>query len=238
VDGGLTWQPIPGVAGIRPVAIWNEAQLALGTDCRGLLRSADSGLSWEALPLPNNSYGPTTVAPITSNDPTAVNAVVVGTSEGGTSRLWRADFTRPSDQVYDELNLDPFWGYGALAARDSMYLVGTAQGVFVSTDAGESFSGAPSNTGLGGIISVDPLQASIPAAERGFGVTAVAIDPTNPDQLYAGTADGVYASSDRGETWQHVPGVNSQVSRLAVLPGGTHLFAETDDGVIGVPIPM
>jgi photosystem II stability/assembly factor-like uncharacterized protein len=237
VDGGLTWQPITGVAGIRPMAIWIEGQLALGVDCGGLLRSTDSGLTWEALPLPDNSYGPTAVAPITiSNDPSAALVLVIGTSEGGTSRLWQANLTQTAGQVFEELNLDPFWGYGALDARDDLYVVGTAQGVLVSSDAGESFPEQPSRTGLGGIISVDPLQTSIPESERGFGVSAVAINETNPDHLYAGTADGVYASLDRGKTWQKMQGADGQVSKLVVQRGGTYLFAETNKGVIALPL--
>jgi photosystem II stability/assembly factor-like uncharacterized protein len=236
-DGGLTWQLVAGVAGIRPVAIWSEPLLALATDCRGLLRSIDGGHTWEALPMPDTGYGPTAVAPIAiASDPPAVAALVVSTSEGGTSRLWRADLTLPADQVFTAVQLEPFWGLGAIAVRDETVLLGMAPGVFVSTDAGQTFSAQPIRAGLGGILSVDPLQTSIPEAERGYGVSAVAIDPRDPAHFYAGTADGVYASSDGGQTWQKIAGIDGPVSLLVVPPNGAELFAETDNGVVAVPL--
>jgi photosystem II stability/assembly factor-like uncharacterized protein len=236
-DGGLTWQPVAGTAGIRPVVTWSEASLTLGARCAGLLRSADGGQNWEILPLPDTSYEATAIAPIvSSSDSSAASALVLGTSGGGTSRVWRADLALPADQVYTELNLEPFWGRGAVAAHEDMYLIGTAQGVFVSTDAGQTFSAQPIRAGLGGILSVDPLQASIPEAERGFGVSAVAIDPTDVVRFYAGTADGAYTSSDAGQTWQKIAGIEGPVSGLVVRPGGAQLFAETDNGVVAVPL--
>jgi hypothetical protein len=35
-------------------------------------------------------------------------------------------------------------------------------------------------------------------------LVSIAIDPANPGSLYAGTANGVFRSSDRGSSWQPV----------------------------------
>src|SRR5579862_6446874 len=70
-------------------------------------------------------------------------------------------------------------------AHDS--LCGTGAGTFKSTDAGGLWT--PVNTGF-----PDSTE-----------VTALAIDPTTPTTLYAGTFDaGVFKSTDGGDSWSIV----------------------------------
>lgn len=61
-------------------------------------------------------------------------------------------------------------------------------------------------------------------------IGAIAVDPSNPDHIWAGTGeswtrnsvslgDGVYKSTDAGETWTHVGLANSErIARIAVHP--------------------
>ena len=88
-------------------------------------------------------------------------------------------------------------------------------------------------------LSVDPLSELVQEAEmqRESGIDVVAIDPEDPNRLFAGTVGGLYESTDAGTTWQQVPGVAGHVSELVVLPATGRLLAETDGGVVMVPLP-
>ena len=62
--------------------------------------------------------------------------------------------------------------------------------MFVSTDAGVTWG--QSSAGLKDVtLSVDPSRESIPEGELrcGFGVTEVAISPSDPTHLYAGPVE-------------------------------------------------
>lgn len=63
----------------------------------------------------------------------------------------------------------------------------------------------------------------------GGSVRAIAIDPENPDILYAGTSGGVYRSEDGGEHWQLTSrDFTYPISALALDPGHPHeLYAGT-----------
>jgi photosystem II stability/assembly factor-like uncharacterized protein len=66
------------------------------------------------------------------------------------------------------------------------------------------------------------------------GVTALAIDPGNPDVLYAGTADhGVFESSDAGGSWspKNTGLANQRIWNLAISADGQTLYAGTNNGV-------
>jgi hypothetical protein len=91
--------------------------------------------------------------------------------------------------------------------------VGTADGIYKSTDTGASWS--PS--GLHGQIA-----------------TSVVVDPTAPQTVYAATwGEGVYRSRDSGGSWNQVNGgLGSKlfVFPLAIAPDGSGLYAGTYDG--------
>ncbi len=249
-DGGATWHPTAGL-GLRPVVVWADTPLALGIGCARFSASTDGGFTWREAPLPDDhpivtGLDVTSVAVIERADgveptPDAVQrslreVLVVGTSEGGTSSLFRVDFS-DSASAHSSDALTEFWGLGALAAQADVYVVGVANGVRVSTDAGVTWT--TSRTGLEDVtISVDPSQEFIPDAEltRGFGIRAVAIDPEEPDRLYAGTIRGLYVSSDAGATWQRATGVEGDVTELVFATEVDRLFVDTQDGVVAVPL--
>src|SRR5262245_51779784 len=73
----------------------------------------------------------------------------------------------------------------------------------------------------------------------GASVSGLAVDPRNPAIPFAGTADGIYKSNDRGATWASVRAEvnvfsiaidpsNSAVYAAAAPPGG--LLKTTDGG--------
>ncbi len=76
---------------------------------------------------------------------------------------------------------------------------------------------------------------------RGKSVRAMAISASNPDVLAAGALDGVYRSSDGGNSWQHISpadGIVKNIESIAVDPkdpnviyaGTWHLAWKTSDG--------
>lgn len=62
-------------------------------------------------------------------------------------------------------------------------------------------------------------------------VTALAADPTEHPVLFVALSDGLWASRDRGQSWQPLPGAPRDITAIAVHPGrvGT-VFVGTDEG--------
>jgi photosystem II stability/assembly factor-like uncharacterized protein len=244
-DDGLHWYPVTGDRDqplyIRPVAIWTQSPLALGMDCHAVQVSADGGATWMAISLPDSSFNPTAVTPLQTNEPESASALVIGTSEGGTSGLWRLDLA-PSAPPHFSPGLLDFWSVGAPAgwvdgSGASLYIVGSATGVHLSMDEGASWR--DTRSGLEAVtLSVDPLQDQIPESEKNrYGIFTVTVDPAEPDHLYAGTVDGVYVSDDRGVTWKQMLGSSGTIHELLLATRGQLLFAETSDEVVRLQLP-
>jgi photosystem II stability/assembly factor-like uncharacterized protein len=130
-------------------------------------------------------------------------------------------------------------------------------GIFLSTDAAESWC----EMGLAGFsvlsIAVDPLNSAIvyagtgeagifksvdggaswSSADEGFsgtGVEAIVIATRDPDILYAASSAGVFRSTDAGSTWMAAnEGITSRVNVIRVDPTeGSIVYAGTFDGGI------
>jgi hypothetical protein len=62
-------------------------------------------------------------------------------------------------------------------------------------------------------------QSGIPASS----VSAIAIDPRNPNTVFAGTMDGIYKTTNGGATWVSVR-PNANVFSMAIDPGTPALY--------------
>lgn len=230
-DGGATWRPVAGVVGLRPLAVWSGAGVALGAGCAGLAISGDGGLTWERAPLTEANLDPTAFAPFAERD--RIGGLLVGTGEGGTSQLWSVDLTDPDRPLLGDPLLE-FWGLGALAAQGETRSVGSAVGVAVSRDDGHTWT--TSRDGLE-IVTVDgdPRTEGLSEDElrRPFGISAIALDPGDEERLAAGTADGLFVSADGGATWSGVDGITGEVPVVVVLADGA-VLAQTLAGVVRV----
>ncbi len=102
-----------------------------------------------------------------------------------------------------------------------VYLGEVANGIAVSSNGGQSF---------GAVVNV------------GGTVNAIAVDPTNPNQVYAATSNGIFSSSNGGTTWTAASiGITTlAVNAMAMLPSapmtvlassGNTIYRTTDGGV-------
>lgn len=239
VDGGATWRATSGGEGVRPLAVWTAAGVALGSACDGITISTDGGATWQSTALPDIAgYDVTSFAVLPNEDAAGPSRGLLGvTSEGGTSQLREIDLSDPTAPSVGPV-LNEYWGIGALVARaDGTLALGTANGVFLSDDGGTT--GELSRDGLEAVtLAEDPLVAGVPVdtPAGSFGIEVVVFDPATTSRIFAGTADGVAASTDGGATWSMLSGVTGRIEALALARESNQLLAQTEDGVFTMPI--
>jgi len=179
----------------------------------GLYQSTNGGASWRKV-----GGGPRARALAIA--PTAPRAFYAGTDGVGivqstdSGATWTA--TGLTSWYVNALAIDPGTPSTLYAGTSGGYDGTGGGGVLQSTDSGATWTAV--NTGL-----------------PGAGVTALAIDPTNPSTLYAGTGDGgFYRSTNSGASWNAVnAGLNrAGVSALVIDPmTPSTLYAGTGYGV-------
>jgi photosystem II stability/assembly factor-like uncharacterized protein len=225
-DGALSWNPVnSGLLG----GIFNGAFItSLTVDPRnpgtiyasgmvGLFKSTDGGASWAT--VGTSGLRNLAVDPQKSDTLYAVSdgRGILKSTDGGTS--WRAVLADATGWVA----VTP-----AADGASTVYAGGSSLGVWKSLDGGSSWTLA--NSGLIG-TSVDSL----------------AIDPQDPQTLYAGVEGGVFKSADGAASWgaptlmaPHVPG-------LAIYPpnpdivyaaAGGSLQKSLDGGQSWVQLPV
>jgi photosystem II stability/assembly factor-like uncharacterized protein len=241
-NGGTTWTDasaglitgsVVGLA-IDPAT---PTTLYAGISPRGIFKSTDAGASWTPM-----SSG-LTAAYVTSFvfDPTNSSRLYAGTRDGGILKTndaganWTAMNSGIMATVIATLVVDP-------ADPATMYAGGWSSGVYGTIDGGRSWT--QKNTALPEVgpvhvsaLVLDPTAATLYAAastgifksvnggdawtsiyafEYGGPVTALAIDPTAPATLYAGTwRDGIIKTINGGDTWSAVfPGVDVQAMAI------------------------
>jgi hypothetical protein len=231
-DGGATW--LPANFRLRDVSV---PSLAIdpqnpGNLYVGVYRSTNSGIGWDSA---NISAG--SVVSALAIDPMAAGTVYAGTSEAKV------------DDDGDPIPCGP----------------SSASGIFKSVDGGVSWTDTQAGIGCLSVIAVDPQDTStvyagswyhgvyksldggrswrdsnsgLPAGTAGLYVTALALDPKSPETIYAGTAAGLFKSSDGGASWSGT-GLMPQVAALAIdaqnsstvyAVTANRLFQSTDGG--------
>ena len=170
VNTGLPATDIHALA-IDPVT---PATLYAGT-YSGVFKSTNGGGSWNAV----NTGLPTTNVNALAIDPRTPATLYAGTENGGVFKEheWRRQLDRPTPACLLPIHLFSPWQ--STPTPTTLY-AGTYSGVFKSTNAGGDWSTV--NTGL-----------------TATQVRALAIDPTTPAILYAGTfGSGVFKSTNGG----------------------------------------
>jgi photosystem II stability/assembly factor-like uncharacterized protein len=213
-DGGSTWTPRNHglgtdfeVESVQDVAIdpRDPQTVWIGTG-RGVYRSGDGGATWEArnggLTLPDGNTAGVSVVRLTS-DPSilyAASGILLfrSTDEGA---HWAPAFADPlvSLGIADVL-VDP---------RDPEVVFLAAGELLVSRDGGAVWE----------TVSLGPAPPTL---------QVLALDPQNPDVLFAGGGSGLFRSADNGRAWQQVR--QAAVQAVTVSPT-SEVWVVTVNGV-------
>jgi photosystem II stability/assembly factor-like uncharacterized protein len=197
-DDGETWTSLGSSCGSSSLSVFRSNPNVIYGTGWGTCRTDDGGASWADV---SNLTGAGTDIRVNQEDPFDVvkaNGFVYRTRDGG--RNW-ATHTLPFSATCLERSL----------AIPSLVLAGTTQGLFKSSDHGQSWRE----------LRVKGLSPY---------VSAVALDEANPDNYYVGTDLGVFHSLDGGLTWtlQNTGLIRRTLSAVALSrssPSDVLLFA-------------
>jgi photosystem II stability/assembly factor-like uncharacterized protein len=246
-DGGATWQTLPKPKSRRPLSLTAFTVDPAGpwiyvNTTRGFFRSADLGKTWQTgegfrggrgrtlwqitvdAGNPSILYASTTQDLFRSQDRGAHWTRVLTVS----IEDFLVDVLAPGDRVYLAIFGDGIayssdhgttWTRAARGPADPAALA-AAPGVVYTGTAGRGRPGGVLRTADRGVTWVRPANEGLDALP----VAAVAVDPSDPDVLYAGTNDsGLLRSVDRGATWKTVnlgfaPGESIGILQILVEP--------------------
>jgi photosystem II stability/assembly factor-like uncharacterized protein len=234
-DGGDTWDTagagLPGspvnAFAIDPTTTPGTLYIATGSGCDGcaggVFKSTDRGSTWAGvnvgLPGGRRSFWVTALV----LDPTAPGTLYAGAGNGGTSPL-------PSGGVYKSTDGGGSWAAVDVGLPSNTY--GAAVGALAldPVTPGRLYAGTDS----GVYKSTDGARSTIRSWHRVDFPGVPIFDRTTPGTLYA-LRDGVFKSTDDGESWQALTGGwpdGSGVGTVALDPttSGT-LYAATTFGV-------
>lgn len=194
--------------------------------------SNSMNMAWEELG-PNNSGGRTRSLLIDKDDPSLIFAGSVGggfwkSTTRGTS--WTKSVTTSGELFENQVvscmtqasNGDIYFGTGEGLAQadgepDNMYFGVSGQGIYKSTDRGNTFAR------LNGTWNNAANQ------EAFVWVNAICADPTNANRIYAATKKGLRVSNDAGASWTNpIAGLDSVAQDVVVAADGT-VFASIDN---------
>ena len=152
-------------------------------------------------------------------DPRAPDTVYVATSGDGLDHGGRVYKTTDAGKHWRSMVNSDWTRVDALAADpehpDTLY-AGTGIAVFKTVNGGKSWQGASR-----GLFVGPPHIGPAPADRRRYGwVNALAVDPANGNNVYAGTPTGIRKSTDGGRTWRTVlaPGKYIVGSAFVITP--------------------
>lgn len=226
-DGGHKWKRFS--EGLSRVRVMNlaidprlPANVFAGTLADGVYKSPDGGRRW----LPRNAGIQKGTISANVNqlvfDPTdsqilyaATTVGVFQTKDGGQSWTERMQGMNEISFVV-ALAVDPI--------RPNILYAGTSGGIYRSFDGADKWTKA--NTGL---IPDDAKMASM-----ALGVNELLINPANPDEVYAGTTQGLFKTFNKGEVWSKLAMDlgDHYVSSLVLDPGNVQrLYVGTSKGI-------
>jgi hypothetical protein len=231
-DGGRHWNTLLLGQNIRPIAFDpNDHDVLYGSNC-GLVISTNGGSTWREInALPG--YGVSDVA-ITGS-----RLLVIGSNPDGETMLRDVEISDPTDPVIGDVLLQAP-GPGCIDVSKDRIIVGTAEGVSISSDGGATW--ANSRIGLEPVTTEGEADTSrIGGAKRSadFGIQSILIDHHNNHRIFAGTAHGLFVSQDDGVTWvrySEIP-AEANVTRIQIGLDDADLYVTTTQGAIMVPKP-
>ena len=246
-DGGATWQALGGeVSTKRPQAVTvdpsNASRVYVGTIDNGVYKSENGGTSFTPI---NQGLANLHVATI-AVDPTNASLIYAGTDTGGAFRSedaganWAAFSTGLSGSDVDAIVVD----------TEGRAFLGNQSGIFGSIDGGlgwirlsavrfinaltlgpgtpqplyVGFGQLPLSEG-GLLVSIDHRIFVLPSEVgfNGISISALAVDPNDPQRVLTAGATIGSASENGGASWE---------SGFAIALGSALAFDPTEAGVV------
>lgn len=193
-DGGQTWERFPGFSARRVTTLSIDPQLPAtvyaGTMGDAVYKSPDGGQHW----LPHNVGLKEHVSfvnqfvfhPIDNEVLYAATTVGAFYSKDG-GREWEERMTGMKEvHIVVTLAIHP--------TNPRILYAGTTGGAYRSTDGAATWQKI--NNGL---IPDEVLNASM-----ALGINQLAIDPSDPDTVYAGTTNGLFRTTNQGAEWERI----------------------------------
>ncbi|HWF59998.1 MAG TPA: hypothetical protein VN666_06785 [Nitrospira sp.] len=196
-DGGRTWANLSqGMSYSRVIAMAIDpvypATVYAGTKGDAVYKSHDGGQRWTSMRSGLDDATITSVVNQFLFDPADAQHIFLATTMGVfETRNGGEQWTKKMEGMKEvlmvvTLGMDP--------TRPSILYAGTSGGVYKSIDQADHWEKV--NNGL---VPPDMLKTS-----RALNVTAILVDPYEPDTVYAATLAGLYKSTDGGNAWKRI----------------------------------
>jgi len=216
MDGGKTWQTLPGMHGksVRAFAISaSDPQTLVAGALDGVFRSVNGGKNWQKIsPASDEIKNIESIA----IDPKNPSVIYAGT--------WHLAWKTPDGGVnWEHINkekglIDDSDVFSMIvdSENSSVVFASACSGIYKSENAGEQFH---------------KIQG-IPFSARRTRVLKQ--DPSNPQIVYAGTTEGLWKTMDQGKTWKQVSSPEVVVNDVLVDPRNSQrvLLATDRAGVL------
>ncbi len=256
-DEGVTWQRLdsPASAGslcgstVLSLLALDEGRILAGTNGAGLFVSPDDGTTWQPAGVPLGTPRLAAILP----HPTQPGLLFAGASDGVYRSTDAGASWRRVTGALGRLDVLVL----AVQPRDPRTIyAGAYTGVYRSMDSGDTWH--PWMTGIPDVtvysFTFDPADPlTIYAGTRGNNVCrtmdggatwapihhgletlsafCVHVDARDPRLLIIGTVEGVYRSTDRGESWVKLEGPLAGLTVFCLLETEGRLYAGATDGV-------
>jgi ligand-binding sensor domain-containing protein len=235
IPSGNNWDFITHEVDLATLAIDSHGRLLACTGHRGLLRSSNSGQTWNAIGVPVAELSGLALSPtgdvfatvVSSGafryDPRTDHWIQIGLFYPATSMS-----ISPSGAIYvgrypasvhsldggTTWQWDWFTNYSVLSfgfGRNELILAGTnGEGVYRSSDHGATWRQA--NNGL-----------------RGMQVRSMAIAPSG--DILAGTDYGVHLSTNNGDSWETISSLYTDITSVLLFPDGAVAAGTVSNGI-------
>ncbi len=252
-DGGRTWQEL-----LRAENSWCGPTVGAENDLYiidhyWLIRSADDGVTWRGTP-----FQPPSLDSIAAN-PYIPGLIYAGAGNGEPYLYYSTNYGG-SWQPVSGMNTQ-IWNPRLFFAPggQTVYAINAGENFYRSNDSGINWNpcpspGEPSLSDSGLVIDVrDPDRLLLATARDGvyyssngcrtwdqvneglsnLFVSTLALDPNNPDTVYAGTDGGAYVSFDFGQTWNQINDglLGATVVYSIVVDKDSNVYAATPYGI-------
>lgn len=237
-DQGDRWEPIFHLAGKEGIlSIRSDRDRLFLVTRNEIYASGNNGKDWRRILLPVGA-GSVTTFEIHPEDP---EVLFLGTAHG---LFWSLDGGESWTRQSGHLGQRPTRCIFIHPEELRFLFVATDKDLYRSDNFGRSFSKSlhldPGNTGEDGVDEGFSSSGAEPVENSGFsnsgGIRVIRSFPGNPDEILAGTVQGIFMSYTAGRSWLPLPksGLASpEILDIRISASNGVIFALTPAGVYG-----